>query len=287
MSDISEPATVVFLECDNCVLSEDLPGWAESESTGREHGASDDSNTGNWIETALTGVDTPAPETPESVDPGHSDAAATSGLEVTVCRTACESCGQRTVRRVHNGCQAPIIRLDSTWRCGRCGVEVTQAGNCSNCGGTQKLEPVTIPLALEIDLRPRELERAIHEATNDRRIDKGLDRLEYSNPISAIALQHSRDMAQRGYFSHNSPEGEDVSDRYRTYGHQARQCGENLAKVFPAQNASLAEAAREVVDAWMNSPGHRENLLRERFEREGIGVYFTQTGAVYATQNFD
>jgi uncharacterized protein YkwD len=146
---------------------------------------------------------------------------------------------------------------------------------------------VTIPLALEIDLRPRELERAIHEVTNDRRIDEGLGRLEYSNPISAIALQHSRDMAQRGYFSHNSPEGADVSDRYRTYGHQARQCGENLAKVFPAQNASLAEAARDVVDAWMSSPGHRENLLRERFEREGIGVYFTQTGAVYATQNFD
>lgn len=148
----------------------------------------------------------------------------------------------------------------------------------------------------------------IHGGINDKRRENGLPSLTWDPQLANIALSHSRDMAERGYFDHLSPEGEDFADRYDKYnyskdtriGNQVYIGGENLflsnvvesytynentGEVFEYKFYSLEELARSTVDGWMDSPGHRENILTP-FSREGIGIYVTDEGEVYITENF-
>lgn len=108
----------------------------------------------------------------------------------------------------------------------------------------------------------------------------------------AIALQghpalrnaargHSKDMASRNYFDHNSPEGRSMVDRIRAAGFTNKTTlGENIA----AGNST----ARETVQQWMDSPGHCMNIMNPDFRYLGVG-YFYQSGTQYGhywTQNF-
>jgi len=93
-------------------------------------------------------------------------------------------------------------------------------------------------------------------------------------------------MAERDYFSHTGPDGNDASDRYRIFGHDTRRCGENLALEYLNPTAAPEASAQTVVDGWMDSAGHRENILMENFDEEGIGVYLRPSGAMLVTQNF-
>ncbi|WP_101295090.1 CAP domain-containing protein [Halegenticoccus soli] len=152
------------------------------------------------------------------------------------------------------------------------------------------------------------LEYAIHAEVNDRRTERGLDPVAFDPELREVARYHSEDMAERGYFAHVSPEGEDLSDRYEKFGYECRvrvsglkyaTGGENIAKNY--RGAPVAtdggveryeteeELAAAIVEGWMNSPSHRENLLQPYWENEGIGVAVTTEDgrtAVYATQNF-
>jgi uncharacterized protein YkwD len=93
-------------------------------------------------------------------------------------------------------------------------------------------------------------------------------------------------MATQGYFAHRSPDGNGPDDRYRDYDHSDQSYGENIACQHPGPMMSSAELAERIVGNWMESVGHRENILEDQFEAEGIGVYITTDGTVYATQNF-
>jgi|GEM_PF-1810266 len=149
------------------------------------------------------------------------------------------------------------------------------------------------------------VERGIHEAVNDERAARGLNELSFDTELRDIARDHSRDMAERGYFSHTSPEGENFADRYADAGYTCRvdgsgntyyTGGENIAQTWydtPVRTdggtdtyTTETELANAIVTQWMNSPGHRENILASQWENEGIGVYVTDDGKVYATQNF-
>ncbi|WP_171052349.1 CAP domain-containing protein [Haloterrigena sp. H1] len=149
------------------------------------------------------------------------------------------------------------------------------------------------------------VERGIHEAVNDERTARGLNELAFDTELRDIARDHSRDMAERGYFSHTSPEGDNFADRYADAGYTCRvdgsgntyyTGGENIAQTWydtPVRTdggtdtyTSETELANAIVTQWMNSPGHRENILAPQWENEGIGVYVTDDGKVYATQNF-
>jgi uncharacterized protein YkwD len=81
----------------------------------------------------------------------------------------------------------------------------------------------------------------------------------------------------RGYFSHYTPEGKDSFDRMRGAGIKFLQAGENLAL---AQTLSIAH------QGLMNSPGHRENILRPMFGRIGIGVYDGGIRGLMISQEF-
>jgi uncharacterized protein YkwD len=110
-------------------------------------------------------------------------------------------------------------------------------------------------------------------AVNADRKEHGLEPLELADPLNQAAQAHARDMLARDYFAHESPDGRNVQDRYREHGGPAgRVVAENLAQCTgcPAKiDAARIDALQE---GWMNSPGHRENLLTPELDRFGYGI---------------
>lgn len=107
------------------------------------------------------------------------------------------------------------------------------------------------------------LETSMLALVNQEREKRGVRELTWDPAIVPVARGHARDMFERGYFSHVSPEGEDVGDRLQEAGVSYLVAGENLA---------LAPSLAMAHDGLMESPGHRANILAQEFGRVGIGV---------------
>ena len=139
-----------------------------------------------------------------------------------------------------------------------------------------------------------ETERLIHEAINDERTAEGVDPLERDDELRRVAREHSADMIDQGYVGHESPGGVTPADRLADAGCSAG--GENVAQSWFGQPVDVdgerfvaddeQELADHLVERWMDSPGHRENVLRESFAESGVGVVITEDNRVYATQKF-
>lgn len=106
-------------------------------------------------------------------------------------------------------------------------------------------------------------EREVFNLTNVERTKQGLAPLQIDNELSKVAREKSRDMAVNNYFDHNSPTYGSPFDMMRSYGISYRTAGENIAKG--------QRSPEEVVKAWMNSPGHRENILNSNYTHIGVG----------------
>ena len=123
---------------------------------------------------------------------------------------------------------------------------------------------------------------------NAERTERGLRPLRLNHRLAVAARGHARDMVRRDYFSHDSFSGASFVDRIRHNGYlrgrRAWVVGENLA--WGAGNRSTPAS---IVRAWMNSPGHRANILQRRFREVGIGLAMGaptgsfDTAATYAT----
>ena len=123
---------------------------------------------------------------------------------------------------------------------------------------------------------------------NVERTSRGLRPLRVNGRLSAAAQQHTRVMVRRRYFSHTSRSGNDMGDRIRSQGYlsgaRSWMIGENLA-----WGSGERSTPRSIVRAWMNSPGHRRNILTARFREIGIGVVDSapvstaNRGATYTT----
>lgn len=156
------------------------------------------------------------------------------------------------------------------------------------------------------DLNETEVEVTVHELINEERQAAGESKLAYDDDLASIARNHSEDMAERDFFAHTTPDGAGVDDRYDDYGYSCRidlsgnsyidGGGENIAQTYYNEDILVngsterytteEELAAGIVEQWMNSPDHRENLLRPFWENEGIGIHVTSEGEVFATQNF-
>lgn len=101
--------------------------------------------------------------------------------------------------------------------------------------------------------------------TNAERHRAGLPLLASNVLLSQVATAKMQDLFTRQYFAHEAPTGEDVSDLANRVGYSYLTVGENLALGSFASNAA-------VVTAWMNSPGHRKNILSEGFTEIGIAA---------------
>lgn len=120
------------------------------------------------------------------------------------------------------------------------------------------------------------------ELTNQARAAAGLPGLAGDAALDRLAGSRSQDMGARNYFSHQTPEGTDIFDMLPQLGIPYRTAGENIAM----NTASPAQTAKVAFDGWMNSSGHRANILRSTFGKLGIGVYRTGAGKTYLTQVF-
>jgi uncharacterized protein YkwD len=122
-----------------------------------------------------------------------------------------------------------------------------------------------------------DLESALLELVNADRAALGRKPLRPDPELAEVARAHCRDMLARGYFAHVSPDGKDLSARIRNANLRFLIAGENLAFA-----PTIDVAHRNL----MNSPGHRENLLREQFGRVGIGVLDAGRHGLMITENF-
>ncbi len=158
------------------------------------------------------------------------------------------------------------------------------------------------------EFNAQQIEYLVHELTNQERLKYGLSQLTFDSEITQIARGHSSDMGDREYFAHETPEGLTPTDRADEYGYSCSKIvglliysgiAENIfqghlfdsyytinGEITSYEWSTEEEIAKVTVDGWMNSPGHRENILTEIFDREGIGVEITQDHKVYVTQNF-
>lgn len=120
-------------------------------------------------------------------------------------------------------------------------------------------------------------QQQIFDLTNSIRAQKNLKPLKWSEKASLTAYNHSKDMALNNYFSHINIDGNTPFDRMESNNINYRRAGENIAS---GQMSSIFAH-----EAWMNSQGHRENILGN-YENLGVGVYFGGSNNIYYTQNF-
>lgn len=129
---------------------------------------------------------------------------------------------------------------------------------------------------------PHSVEFAIHHAINEIRLWQGLGDLMWDEDAAAVARLHSDNMAADCFFAHEDPhDGSSVGDRLARAGVPWAVCRENL---FLGRNVSDPVAAP--VDGWMQSPGHRANILTPAFDAGGIGLAADSYGGLYVTQCF-
>lgn len=130
-------------------------------------------------------------------------------------------------------------------------------------------------------------EEALDEANADRR-EAGLAELEPGAVLDEIAQAHARDMLARDYFAHVSPEGDGVGARFREAGGaRSAVVAENLATCTGCPIPPTRARVEAFEAGWMDSPEHRENLLRRGIERFGFGIAADpETERTIAVQTF-
>ncbi|MDY0406851.1 CAP domain-containing protein [Virgibacillus sp. 179-BFC.A HS] len=119
-----------------------------------------------------------------------------------------------------------------------------------------------------------EYEQQVVDLTNQERAKQGLKPLKADLELSRVAREKSHDMAVNGYFSHNSPTYGSPFDMMKSYGIKYNTAGENIAKG--------QKTPQEVVNAWMNSEGHRANILNPNFTKIGVG--YSAQGNIWTQQ---
>ena len=151
------------------------------------------------------------------------------------------------------------------------------------------------------------LEILVHNLINQERVKRGLEALYWDEEIAAIARNHSVDMGAENYFSHVNQAGQDPTDRGASVGYDCIKdygsyytfgLAENIHQGWLYSSITTVngvdfynwlsqdDIAARAVNGWMGSQGHRENILKDTYDRTGIGIGVTSEGKVFITQNF-
>jgi len=123
---------------------------------------------------------------------------------------------------------------------------------------------------------------------NQIRAERGLPTLRTNKRLRKAAVGHSRDMVANDYFEHTTPSGATMVDRILRAHYVRADRGWSLGENLAWGTGSYA-TPRGAVDAWMNSEGHRENILRRAYREVGIGVVIgvPSTDGIGATYTLD
>lgn len=135
-------------------------------------------------------------------------------------------------------------------------------------------QKITIPEGAPL----RTLEQEVIRLINQERAKQGLPALTENWELSRVARYKSQDMIDKGYFAHQSPTYGSPFDMMESFGLKFSAAAENIAYG--------QRTAAEVVKAWMNSPGHRANILSRSYRYTGVGAAKKANGTLYWTQMF-
>ena len=147
--------------------------------------------------------------------------------------------------------------------------------NQNNSGSTEE-KPSTTPSINNSDFSS--YQQQVLELVNIERTKRGLSALTLDSKLSSVATTKSQDMINKNYFDHTSPTYGSPFDMMKKFGISYRTAGENIAKG--------QRTPQEVMNAWMNSSGHRANILNANFTKLGVGIAKDSNGRLYWTQMF-
>ena len=152
----------------------------------------------------------------------------------------------------------------------RAAVSLIVASLCLAAPATASAECAGAGLRPAADNLP-EVRTSVLCLLNEQRASRGLGGLKANTKLRRAAERHSRNMTREGFFSHVSPAGSTLVQRVKAAGYlsgaSSWAVGENIA--WGQQHLSTPA---EIVRAWMDSPGHKANILNRRFRHIGIGV---------------
>ena len=123
-----------------------------------------------------------------------------------------------------------------------------------------------------------EYQQEVLRLVNVERQKVGVAPLSLDSSLSNVATVKSQDMIDKNYFDHNSPTYGSPFDMMKQFGISYKAAGENIA--YGQQSPA------EVMNSWMNSPGHRKNILSSDFTHLGVGIAKKSNGTIYWTQMF-
>ena len=161
-----------------------------------------------------------------------------------------------------------------------CAMVVVLAG----CG-TQRVKPArdvepsagggaTAAPSGEVELT--EAERKVFERINEIRAEAGLAKLTLSPRLVEMAREHSRYQLRQDTLTHKGEGGSSLADRFEEFGLKYRRIAENVA-----MNTNVDDPAGEAVEGWLQSPGHRHNILTRGLEQTGVGTAVSDDGKTY------
>lgn len=123
-----------------------------------------------------------------------------------------------------------------------------------------------------------DFQNQVVQLVNQERTSRGLKALSVDSALTNTATLKSQDMAKLGYFDHTSPTYGSPFDMMKQYGISYRTAGENIAMG--------QTSPQQVMTGWMNSEGHRANILNSSFTKIGVGIARNSNGTYYWTQQF-
>lgn len=129
-----------------------------------------------------------------------------------------------------------------------------------------------------------QVEQEVLRLTNVQRAQNGLAPLAADAPLASIARAHSADMLAKNYFTHNDLTGCSASCRMTNAGYAWQAMAENIHAMW-GYTMSPSETANKIVTDWMNSPGHRANILNGTYTRAGVGIAQQET-TIYSTTDY-
>jgi len=173
------------------------------------------------------------------------------------------------------GATHTVVRGDTMWKIAvryEVGLGELKAANpgVSNPNLIYPGQVLNIP---SVESSVLSFEKEVVRLVNEIRVKNGLRELTYDWELSRVARYKSQDMKDNRYFSHTSPVYGSPFQMIKNFGISYRSAGENIARGYKTPQA--------VVDGWMNSSGHRANILSTSFTRIGVGYvadgnYWTQ-----------
>lgn len=155
-------------------------------------------------------------------------------------------------------------------------------GSLSGCPGQNPTNPTEGESSIEGESTSegetalQAMEIQAFDLVNAERVAQGLNPLQMDEALRAVARAHSADMVARSFFDHVNPDGMDPFERMGNAGITFSAAAENIAA-----NSGHADPADVAVTGWMNSPGHRTNILNGIYTHTGMGLAYDDAANEY------